>query len=363
MSIFDVTSQTSYATVSAAILAAAPGDVIQLSPGTYSENFPKIHDLTIEGVGGMAYLTPALTVNPQPGDPVYQMPSNGQGVLVTEGATVLDHLDISGAVVPDGNGAGVRYETGSLMISNSHIHGNQDGLLANPNAGADIWIDSSEFDHNGAEDGQTHNIYVNQIGTLTITNSYFHDALGGHEIKSRAANTIITNTRIQDGPTSDSNYAVDLPEGGIALIAHDVIEKGASDANWFVIHFGGEIGPATPDWSLSITGLTVVNHYPPPNAEQGFVFDQAVLPSGVLVEPTITYSIFFGFTAPQLLAGADVNGTLVPGSDFGPTNSFAGLDSAPALDTSSQFDVPAPGLSLVAFAALAIARFRKRRAS
>ena len=57
-------------------------------------------------VGGMSFLLRVRTCMEKalfaPGDPVYQMPSNGQGVLVTDAGVTLDHLEITGAAVPDG---------------------------------------------------------------------------------------------------------------------------------------------------------------------------------------------------------------------------------------------------------------------
>src|SRR6185295_13285067 len=101
MTITNVTTGATYATVSESISNSSAGDVIQVSAGTYSEDFPKItHSLTIQGVGGLAHLTPIGS------------PSNGQGILVIDAPDVtLDHLELSGAAVPDGNGAGIRFET------------------------------------------------------------------------------------------------------------------------------------------------------------------------------------------------------------------------------------------------------------
>jgi hypothetical protein len=357
MAIIDVTTGQGFATVSDAILGSNAGDVIQLSAGTYSEDFPKItHDLTIQGVGGLAKLTPLPTVNPQPGDPAYQMPANGQGILVTAAGVKLDHLELTGAAVPANNGAGVRYETGSLIITNSWLHDNQNGLLANANAGADIWIDKSEFDHNGAGDGFSHNLYVGQIGTLSVTNSYFHGANQGHEIKSRAATTIITNTRIQDEPGAPTSFSVDLPDGGIALISNSVIEKGQDAPNFFLVHFGGE-NPVAADASLTIAGVTVINDFQPPTLDQSFIFNQADLPGGGgLALPSITDSTFYGFTAPQLM-GAPFP---VPGTDFGPTNTFLPIAAAPGLDTSHPWEVPAPGAGPLLAAALAAVLLLRR---
>ena len=369
MAIYNSTSGLTYATVSDAITAAAPGDVIQLSAGTYSENFPLIQNITIQGVGGLARLTPVLTVNPQPGDPLYQPPANAKAILVTQGAVTLDHLELTGAAIAPadgGNGAGIRYETGTLTITNSHIFGNQNGLLANANPGAAITIDHSEFDHNGAEDGFTHNIYVGQIGTLTITNAYIHDALGGHEIKSRADNTIITGTRVQDGQ-ADSSYLVDLPNGGVGLLTDDIFAKGINAPNFAGIHFGGELDPVIDPSSLTLGHITWINLLDP-SLTQGYspvVLDHA----SPYTTPAITGSTFYGITSGQLLT--DATGTQVPGDaytspDLG--NIFLGIEAAPAFDTASPIlfpgvDVPEPGTALLLLGALLAARIRSRRAS
>ena len=70
---------------------------------------------------------------------------------------------------------------------------NQDGLLAAPDPSGSITVNGCVFRHNGSGTGLTHNIYVNDVRTLTFENSRFLDALLGHEIKSRAENTIIKN--------------------------------------------------------------------------------------------------------------------------------------------------------------------------
>ena len=71
-----------------------------------------------------------------------------------------------------------------------------------------------------------HNIYIGKIASLTITNSYIHDAIVGHEIKSRAAITTIENNRIVDG-TGNASYSIDLPNSGIGIIKNNLIQQGA----------------------------------------------------------------------------------------------------------------------------------------
>src|SRR5690349_2482069 len=150
-----------------AISGSTANDVIQLSAGTYTENFPFItHSLTIESVGGMAYLTnPWLDLLPYPASnirAVIDVPANWNVNLTLRG------LDISGAVndhqnLPQNggaNGAGVLFETGNgaLVIDGSHIHHNEDGVLVgytNPdiNPNQTVTITNSEIDHNGASIG------------------------------------------------------------------------------------------------------------------------------------------------------------------------------------------------------------------
>ena len=66
---------------------------------------PVEHHITIEGVGGMVNIV----------DPTYY--AGGKAAIVTGGQNiVLKNLDISGITVPDGNGAGVRYDQGTLLL-------------------------------------------------------------------------------------------------------------------------------------------------------------------------------------------------------------------------------------------------------
>jgi len=194
-----------YSRISDAVAASHDGDTLQVQAGTYLNDFTTINTkITIEGVGGMVHL---LATQPPP---------DGKAILTTNTDVTLDHLEFSGAQVPDMNGAGVRYQGGNLTITNSYFHDNQDGLLAGAVLAGSITIRTSEFAHNGAGDGSTHNLYVGDVGSLVIDRSYFHDAVVGHEIKSRAERTTITNSRIQDGPSGTaSGTAKFRPTGGL----------------------------------------------------------------------------------------------------------------------------------------------------
>jgi glycosyltransferase involved in cell wall biosynthesis len=302
-----------FSTISAAVAAANSGDTIDVQAGTYTNDFPALidKDLTLQGVGGMVNMV--ATVDPPNGKAILDV--GAPGVTVT-----INDFAFSGAVVPDGNGAGIRYEGGNLILNDDYFHDNQDGLLSAPDLSGSITINHSEFDHNGTGDGKTHNLYVGEIGTLTVENSYFTDAVAGHEIKSRALNTIIENNRIQDGPGATSSYEIDLPNGGNALIENNVIEKDPSSGNPAMIAYGEEgIYPtSTVNSSLTLIDNTLLNELSSPSST-------AIL-NATTIAATVTDNQFFGLAAAQIALGSLAN---VSGSVF--------LTTEPALDTSSPF--------------------------
>lgn len=295
-----------YSTISAAIAASHDGDVILVQAGTYTNDFATINTkITLQGVGGMVKMVGTENI------------PNGKGILVTNTDVTIDSFEFTGARVDDGNGAGVRYQGGVLTITNSYFHNNENGILANPVAGGAITIRHSEFDGNGTGDGLTHNIYVNEIQRLTIENSFFHDASVGHQIKSRAQETIVTNTRIYDN-SGDSSYSVDLPNGGKATLAGNIIQQGVHGENANVIAFGAE-GDLHAGSQLTMTNNIVIN-------DLGF--------GALLLNPE---------DAPAAISGSQIfgfEGSLVSGGGVTITGTVQ-LPGAPALDQSHPWGAPA----------------------
>jgi hypothetical protein len=147
----------------------------------------------------------------------------------------INGFEISGVAIPakdGGNGAAIRYQSGNLTLNDDWFHNNQDGLLGTPFvAGAgSITINKSEFGFNGTGTGETHNIYVGMIDSLTISNSYIHDADAGMEIQSRAENNTIEDNRIFDN-NSTASYSISLPNGGVDTVSGNTIEKGLHSQN------------------------------------------------------------------------------------------------------------------------------------
>jgi len=301
-------------TLSSAIAASQDGDVIQVQAGTYTNDFATINTrITIEGVGGMVHLVAT------------EPPPDRKAILTINTDATLDNIEFSGASISNadgGNAAGIRYQGGNLVLDHCYFHDNQEGLLAGPNPTGTITINDTEFADNGNPDppsGIEHNIYVGAIQQLTITNSYVHGAIFGHEIKSRAANTTIEDSRIENGPTGTGNYAIDLPNGGKALIKNNVIEKGPKSVNHTFISYGEE-GNVHANSALSVTGNTVLNDSG--SAAVTFVSNQTS------VAVSVTANTLYGVTAGELVNGPVAlpeNNTLLPQA------------SEPALDTSDPF--------------------------
>jgi len=297
-----------YHTIASAIAASQDGDTIRVQAGTYTNDTAIItKSISLEAVGGRVVMNETVAVPNQKGILVV-------GTQFTTPTVSIDGFDFSGAKTPNGgNGAGIRYQNGNLTLTNDYFHNNQDGILAtpwNPGTGS-VVIDHSEFAFNGTGDGYTHNIYIGDIGSFTLTNSYSHDTAEGHEVKSRAENNIITNNRILDN-ASTSSYSIDLPNGGNAVISQNTIEQGAHGHNRVVIAYGEERALHAGS-SFQVTDNVIVN-------DLSSVVMVWNLGSGAA---QLSGNQLFGIPAGKVLSGA--------GTETGDTT----LATRPTLDTTS----------------------------
>jgi hypothetical protein len=272
-----------FATLAAAIAAARDGDEVLLRAGTYTDEFAIIGKrVTIRSTGGMARLVAT------------QPPPNGKAILVIGADVTIEGLEFTGTANPSQNGAGIRYEGGNLTIRRSHFHGNQMNLLAAAIPDGSITIEASEFGPTRASTSLSHSLYVNGIRALVVRDSFFHGALTGHQIKSRAFQTTITGTRIFDDQ-GGASYSVDLPNGGVGVLTGNVIEQGPNSRNPAIVNFGGE-GWTHPVSSLRLAGNTVFNRLPSPGAR---LVANHIGPGVVVADNRI-----FGLDMRQLASGA-----------------------------------------------------------
>ena len=244
-----------YATIGAAVTAAQTGDTVLIDPGTYTNDFATVTAaITIEGNDGMVNLVAT------------EPPPNLKGIITVDNSVTIKNLSFSGAAIDagdGGNGAGIRYEGGAMVLENDSFSNNQNGILA---AAAiqdlttnTITIDHSLFSGNGSGSGNTHNVYVSSgVSSLVFTNNISEGAVVGHELKSRAAANVIQGNVFRDGPTGTASYEIDLPDGGTDLVESNIIEKGPNAQNDAMVHFGGE-GIPYANSSLTVQGNNFVN--------------------------------------------------------------------------------------------------------
>jgi hypothetical protein len=288
-----------YTTIAAAVAASRDGDIVNVLAGTYVNDFAEIRTkISLLAVGGQVRMQAQGNI------------PNGKAILITDTDITITGFMFTGAKVSDtngGNGAGIRYQGGKLVLDNCYFLTNQNGLLGGAVPGGTITVSNSEFAHNGVASGPssgfTHNIYVGAIATFDAENSYFHDANVGHEIKSRARVTIVNNSRVVDGPTGTASYSIDLPNGGKATITNNQIEQGPKSQNPVIISFGEEGGV------YAGSALTVQNNLIENDLQSG---SARGVQNAATITAQVTGSRLYGLPAAQLVAGkATVSGTTI----------------------------------------------------
>ena len=229
----EVGAGKAYATPSAASSAAQAGDRILITAGDYvgDVTYWRAGDLVICGDGGRARLFAA------------GKNAGGKGIWVlavpNTATTTIVNVEFHDAKVADNNGAGIRLDSGSLVLRNTGFYDNENGILGGV-AGTTITIERSEFARNGYGDGYTHNIYIGDASRLNVRASYFHEAKVGHNLKSRARETYIENSYFADGTSGTSSYLIDTPNGGVVFLRGNLLHKGPYADNSVAVSFGAE---------------------------------------------------------------------------------------------------------------------------
>ena len=210
---------------------ARDGDVIEIdAAGVYVDDHAvwRANGITIRGVGGRPHIRSTGTI------------ANGKAIWVVRGNDVrISNVELSGARVRSRNGAAIRLEGRNFRLSDCFIHDNENGILGGiRDPDSEVVIERCEFAFNGRGDrGRTHNIYIGRVGRLVLRDSYSHDAFVGHLVKSRAQETLILYNRLFEGPAS---YAVDIPDGGRALIMGNILHQGRASDNGALVSYAQE---------------------------------------------------------------------------------------------------------------------------
>jgi hypothetical protein len=271
-----------YAKPCAAIAVAKDGDVIEITGNTtYSGDVCSINrnNLTIRGVNGRPKIDAA------------GKNAADKGIWVVNGNNLtVDNVEMYGAKVLDANGAAFRLQGTNFTLRNSFIHDNENGILANPNTNSDILIEYSEFGHNGNGTGQTHNLYIGHVKSLTFRYSYSHDADVGHNLKSRANTNMIAYSRFSSTPwgqtgstaSGQPSYEIDLPNAGTSYIIGNIIEQPAANQNANIVAYGEE-GASNIGSDLYVINNTFLNDF----NDGVFLFVSGKVPTPAVIQNNI----------------------------------------------------------------------------
>ncbi|HET9643827.1 MAG TPA: hypothetical protein VFP68_10840 [Burkholderiaceae bacterium] len=174
-----------------ALMQAAPGDTIDLLPGVYHGEVGVIekNGLRIRGLPPR----PVLHADGQDAE--------GKAILVVRADNVtLENLELRGCRVASGNGAGVRFERGRLMVRGCAFLDNEMGLLTANDPSAMLSLDDCEFGQAPRHEGALHHLlYAGTIGELVVSRCRFSGGFRGHLLKSRARRSRILHNRLIDG--------------------------------------------------------------------------------------------------------------------------------------------------------------------
>jgi len=207
------------------------GDTVVIDAGIYLADVARwtANNLVITGMGGLAHLK--ANGNSYGGKAIWVIAGNN---------TTIENIEFSLCSVPDQNGAGIRQEGHHLIVRHCYFHDNENGILAGTLNPSNILIEYSEFGYNGYGDGQSHNLYINNIDTLIFRYNYSHHAIVGHELKSRARVNFILYNRISDEASGTASRSIDLPNGGSTFLIGNLIEQGPLSQNSNLIGYGLE---------------------------------------------------------------------------------------------------------------------------
>lgn len=238
------------ATITEAAALAKDGDVIDIRSGDYRRQ-PAVwtqNNLLIRGVGQR----PVMIAD--------GASAEGKAIWVVRGGAIrIENIEFRGARVPDGNGAGIRFEKGNLTLRRCAFFDNEMGLLTANSADLTLDIADSEFGSAPRHQGQLHHLlYVGAIGKFTLTGSRLWQGYLGHLVKSRARENHVLYNMLVDGAEGRASYELEFPNGGVAYVVGNAIGQSAASDNPAVVAYGAE-GQRWGDNALYLVHNTLTN--------------------------------------------------------------------------------------------------------
>ncbi len=236
--------------LSEAVREARDGDVIEIESGAHVGQNAVItqSQLTLRGIG------------PRPVLHAAGQSAEGKALIVVRGGDVrIENLELRGARVASGNGAGIRLEGGRLQVERCAFFDNEMGLLTANRPTIELSVHECEFAAAPRHIGFLHHLlYVGRIGRFEISGSRLHGGFRGHLIKSRAQLNHIQANFVVDDEDGEASYELDLPNGGVAWVVGNIFGQAARTQNLAVVAFGAEADPHA-DSLLVMAHNTLVN--------------------------------------------------------------------------------------------------------
>lgn len=222
-----------------ALRRARAGDTIVLPPGVHA--------------GAVGIVTqPGLRItSPGPGAVLRAdgRHAEGKAILVVRAPGVrIENLEFRGARVPAGNGAGIRFESGSLVLDRCRFADNEMGVLTAGRPDMTLAVTHCHFgDAPRHDSGMLHHLlYVGAIGHCVVMHSRFGGGWRGHLLKSRARVNRILFNEFDDGEAGGASYEVEFPNGGDAMVLGNRIAQSPASDNPAMLSMGAEGGGAGP---------------------------------------------------------------------------------------------------------------------
>ncbi len=244
--------QEKITTITEAAKRARDGEIIEIRPGNYRGQ-PAVwtqNNLVIRATGAR----PVMIADGKSAE--------GKGLWVVRSDHVrIENIEFRGARAAAGNGAGIRFDRGHLVVNRCAFFDNEMGILTANLPDMTLAVSDSEFaapPHTASD--LHHLLYVGAIGRFELSGSRFEQGYLGHLVKSRARENYVRYNLLVDGAGGSASYELEFPNGGIAYVLGNVIGQSSGTNNPVLVAYGAE-GPRWPDNALFLAHNTLLNDF------------------------------------------------------------------------------------------------------
>jgi hypothetical protein len=240
-------------TIAAAMNGARDGDTIVVPRNTAREPFAITKILAIRGEGVVWDFN---------GFPSGGLAYGGKAAIVPVVSCSISGFDISGVGLDDLDAelrAAVRVDgVGWFTIEDCHFHQCQNGIAAGT-YNAMVEVKHTRLIGNGLNspghggNGNTHNLYINDINQLTMTDCESTGPIDGHALKFRGYRLIINGGFYE----SLIGRSFDCPNGGKVTVTGATLNKPANASNGTLIGYRSEYDSSGISHENTLEGCTI----------------------------------------------------------------------------------------------------------